>query len=57
LLSRRAEIASPSAMAAHERERISLEEAELASAGLVGIEGERTPPPPSSAGAKVGSGA
>jgi hypothetical protein len=28
-------------MAADERERIALEEAELASAGLVGIEGER----------------
>jgi MFS family permease len=45
LLSRRAETASPRAMAAQERERVSLEDAELASAGLVGIEGERAPPP------------
>jgi hypothetical protein len=41
LLSRRREVPSPLAMAAGERERIALEEAELASAGLVGIEGER----------------
>jgi hypothetical protein len=50
LLSRRAEIASPRAIDAQERERISLEEAELASAGLVGIEGERASPPSSSVG-------
>ncbi len=41
LLSRRREAPSPMAMDAGERERIALEEAELASAGLVGIEGER----------------
>jgi MFS family permease len=41
LLSRHRETPSPLAMAAGERERIALEEAELASAGLVGIEGER----------------
>jgi MFS family permease len=41
LLSRRRETASPTAIGTDERERIALEEAELASAGLVGIEGER----------------
>jgi MFS family permease len=41
LLSRRRETASPTAIGTGERERIALEEAELASAGLVGIEGER----------------
>jgi hypothetical protein len=41
LLSRRRETVSPMAIGADERERIALEEAELASAGLVGIEGER----------------
>jgi MFS family permease len=41
LLSRRRETASPTAIDAGERERIALEEAELASAGLVGIEGEQ----------------
>jgi MFS family permease len=40
-LSRRREMASPTAIDAGERERIALEEAELASAGLVGIEGEQ----------------
>jgi MFS family permease len=47
LLSRRRETPSPLAMAVGERERIALEEAELASAGLVGIEGERAARSPS----------
>jgi predicted MFS family arabinose efflux permease len=42
LLSRRRETPAPGAMAADERDRIALEEAELASAGLVGIEGDAT---------------
>jgi MFS family permease len=41
LLSRGAEAISPQAMAAVDRDRIITEEGELASAGLVGIEGEQ----------------
>jgi MFS family permease len=47
LLSRRRQTASPLALASPERERIALEEAELASAGLVGIEGGPPAPAPS----------
>jgi hypothetical protein len=47
LFSRRRETASPTAIGVGERERIALEEAELASAGLVGIEGEQATRPSS----------
>lgn len=46
LLARGPEADSPRAMAPGERERLAREEAELASAGLVGIEGEQAPRAP-----------